>query len=66
MKSYIFSSPQSVGQVVNITYYPTVGSPVDLGVQTLPFTWETPDAYGVFEIYFIATQQTCYIENLEV
>lgn len=66
MKSYIFSSPQAVGQVVHVKYYPTSGPTVDLGIQTLPYTLETTDSFGVFEIYFIVTQQTCYIQNQQV
>lgn len=66
MKNYTFSSPQAVGQVVNIKYYPASGPTVDLGIQTLPYTWVTNDAFGVFEVYFVTTQQKCYIQNQQV
>jgi hypothetical protein len=66
MKNYIFSSPSTNGQVVSIKFYPTAGGTVNLGLQVLPFTWESPEVYGIFELYFILSQETCYIQNLEV
>lgn len=66
MKKYIFSSPSTNGQVVSIKFYPSAGGTVDLGIQVLPFTWETTTVYGIFEVYFILSQETCYIEYLEV
>lgn len=66
MKKYIFSSPSKNGQIALITYFPEGGGgEIFLGSQLLPWTWETTDSYGMFEILFITEGVACYIINPE-
>ena len=39
------------GETVNVTFFPTSGGTINLGVQTIPFNNITSDPYGVYQIY---------------
>ena len=59
MTSVLISSTNFNGQIGNITFYPEVGGVVNIGLQTIPYTYTANDIYGTYSIYFSEYPAVC-------
>jgi hypothetical protein len=60
MASASISSVNYNGKIGNITFYPyTGGTTVNIGPQTIPYTYNTNYPYGRYDIYFSTFNKTC-------
>jgi len=50
------------GQTANITFLPCSGGTISLGIQTIPYNYETTYYYGTYSLYFSAFNSTCTYE----
>jgi hypothetical protein len=64
MTSVLISSVNFNGQIGNITFYPEVGGVVNIGLQTIPYTYTANDIYGTYSIYFSEYPETCTVTIL--
>jgi len=64
MTSVLISSTNFNGQIGNITFYPEVGGVVNIGLQTIPYTYTANDIYGTYSIYFSGYPETCTVTIL--
>jgi formylglycine-generating enzyme required for sulfatase activity len=65
METITILSSNYIGKVAHIVFFPdSLGSPVDLGYQTIPYQWTTDDWYGSVHLYFEEYDSTCVIESL--
>jgi hypothetical protein len=64
MTSVLISSTNFNGQIGNITFYPEVGGVVNIGLQTIPYTYTANDIYGTYSIYFSEYPETCTVTIL--
>jgi hypothetical protein len=53
------SSVNYNGQSGVVTFYPYTGGSINIGVQTIPFTYESDYPYGTYEMQFTAYTSTC-------
>lgn len=67
MFSIIISSTRYNGQYIDIIYYPSVGSSINLGTQLLPYVYNSPTQIdGYFTLINPLTGQICEIINQPV
>ena len=64
MASVLISSVNFNGQIGNITFYPEIGGTVNIGLQTIPYTYTANDIYGTYDIYFSEYPITCSVTIL--
>lgn len=57
--SILISSVNYNGQVGDITFYPSTGGTINIGSQTIPYTYVTDYPYGTYDIYFPLFNKTC-------
>ena len=60
----IISSTNYSGQTGDITFYPSTGGTINLGTQTLPYTYSSDYPYGTYDVYFSSYGNTCSISYL--
>jgi hypothetical protein len=60
----IISSTNYSGQTGDITFYPSTGGTLNLGLQTLPYTYSSDYPYGTYDVYFSSYGNTCSISYL--
>jgi hypothetical protein len=60
----IISSTNYSGQTGDITFYPSTGGTINLGPQTLPYTYSSDYPYGTYDVYFSSYGNTCSISYL--
>lgn len=56
----VISSENYIGQIANITYYPTTGGTISLGANVIPHTFDLEYFYGTYELYFAEFGTTCF------
>lgn len=47
------------GQLAQITFYPCSGGTIDLGYQTIPYTYTNDNYQGTYDLYFSAFSKNC-------
>ena len=50
--SILISSVNYNGQIGDITFFPSTGGTINIGSQTIPYTYTTDYPYGTYSIYF--------------
>ena len=55
----LVSSVNYNGQVGDITFYPLTGGTIHIGLQTIPYTYDSEYIYGTYDIYFSSYNKTC-------
>jgi len=60
MSTYILITTENYdGQMAEITFYPTTGGSIFLGLVLLPYEYYTDDFYGTYSIYIPSKDATC-------
>lgn len=60
MSNYILITTENYdGQMAEITFYPTTGGSIFLGLVLLPYEYYTDDFYGTYSIYIPSKDATC-------
>jgi hypothetical protein len=62
---YVFtiSTDNYSGYTGDVTYYPSTGGTINIGLVTLPYDYITDYFYGTYDIYIPETAVTCTITN---
>jgi hypothetical protein len=53
------------GLYANISFYPSVGDPVDLGQQLLPYQYNNPNYFGTYVLYIPLYNESCTLVILD-
>ena len=53
------------GETANVTFLPASGGTIDLGTQTIPFNYMTPNPYGEYDL-FVTQYQTGYTVTIPI
>jgi formylglycine-generating enzyme required for sulfatase activity len=65
MQTIKISSINYTGKLAHILFFPdSLGEPIDLGYQIIPYLWTTDDWYGTVHLHFEEYDSTCVIESL--
>jgi len=62
---YVFtiSTNNYSGYTGDVTYYPSTGGTINIGLVTLPYNYSTDYCYGTYDIYIPETAVNCTVNN---
>lgn len=58
----IISSNNLSGKTASVTFQPSIGGTVDLGLNTIPFNYMSQSPYGIYSLYFSEYNHTYTLE----
>jgi surface protein len=62
MKTLRIFTDNYSGYSGNITFYPYTGGTINIGLQVLPYDYDTNYYYGIYQIYFSGFNKTCTLD----